>query len=405
MNINTNRDHSKIRKREYCAVCGSHKFEVVIDLPNLPLTGRYSREPMQTSVPGIDQQLIICERCGHVQLARQVLPETLYGECYSFRTSKSSTAQHGTDFFLGALNQLAPDRQFKCILDVGCNDLYLLEKLQDRSNVRVGIDPVSIPKMENNDGKILNIISENIEDADLDAVLPSRPDLIVCRHTLEHIFDPNFVLQKLLSVADENALFLFEVPGLEALLNRFRFDQVFHQHLQYFTLHSFENLLHHVGGVYLSHWENYHDWGALLVAFTKDKRVKKKKVEIKKPIHDVPDLSARYQVFQNQMSVVHDTLSAFPATNLYGYGAAQMLPVLSYHLKDDFSSFTAVLDDDSAKHGIYYWNLPLIIRQVESVSDLGEATVFITAVDNVKPIMNRLLERRPKHIIYPFCIM
>ena len=90
---------------------------------------------------------------------------------------------------------------------------------------------------------------------------------------------------------------------------------------------------------------------------------------------------------------------------VYGYGAAQMLPVLAYHLDNDLSLLKAVLDDDPAKDGLYYWNLPLVIRHAAAVTDLKGSSVFITAVDNVKPILVKLLAQRPRHIIYPFHII
>ncbi len=403
--MSISRDAIIVKHREHCAVCSSSELDVAIDLPGLPLTGVYCQEAMKTPVKGIDQRFLICVKCGHTQLAEHVAPTVLYSDSYSFRTSVSATARHGTSFFLSALDEVAPGRHFNCALDLGCNDLYLLEQLQDRTNARVGIDPVWASKEDQRNDKSITIIGDTIENVDLDSALKAPPDLVVCRHTLEHIYEPRAVLQQLLAAAAKNALFLFEVPGFEALVHRLRFDQIFHQHLQYFTIASFRRLLQEVGGVYISHWENYHDWGSLLVAFAKEGKYQEQRGKTVEPMFEVPAIRERYAIFRRQLSTANDVLRSLEGTTIYGYGAARMLPVLAYHLDNDLSSLTALLDDDPAKNGLHYWNLPLVIRHAATVTDLEAASIFITAVDNVKPILSKLLVRRPRHIIYPFHII
>ncbi len=389
-------------KREWCAICGKRELEVVLELPRLPLTGIYCQKPPEKPVEGIDQKLLLCLHCGHAQLSEQVTPSLLYGEHYSFRTSMSMTARQGTDFFLSALNEVARGRSFRCVLDLGCNDLYLLKQLNHSCLERIGIDPVWAGKEDLRDEKSIRVIGAPIEEVDLHSTLEREPDLIVCQHTLEHLYDPRAVLIHLFSVASENALFLFEVPGFEGLVNRFRFDQVFHQHLQYFTLTSFQKLLYEVGGQYISHWENYPHWGALLIAFHKRAKGQGTKCQRVKPPFGIPLIQERYALFRRQMSHLKDILKSFEGTPIYGYGAAQMLPVLAYHLGSDLSFLTAILDDDPYKDGLHYLNLSPVIRHLSRIEDLKGTSIFITAVDNVEPILSKLLARRPRHIISPF---
>jgi len=360
---------------------------------------------VEEPVEGIDQRLLVCAKCGHAQLAEQVAPAALYDDSYSFQTSVSATARQGTSFFLAMLDDIAADKHFNCVLDLGCNDLYLLQQLRGRANVRVGIDPLWASKEDQRDDTSITVIGAAIEDVDLHSILEAPPDLILCRHTLEHIYEPGAVLQNLLDVAAEDALFLFEMPGFEAVVRRLRFDQVFHQHPHYFTLASFQRLIDKVGGVYISHRENYHDWGALLVAFSHRSKNHGQRNEKLSYGFGVRAIRERYGLFRRQMSTVNDVLKSLEGTTVYGYGAGQMLPVLAYHLNNDLSLLTAVLDDDPAKDGLHYWNLPLVIRRTDSVDDLEAASVFITAVDNVKPILSKLLVQRPRHVIYPFHII
>lgn len=385
----------KVEHREYCAICGQ-KVLPIINLPDFPLTDSYTFNPISNPLMGVDQQLLYCESCGHGQLESLISPSTLYGTNYCFRTSNSHTAKKGTEFFLAVLDEVAPKRNFKCVLDLGCNDLFLLDLLSNRAAHRVGIDPVWKGREEERQDKSIQLFGMNYEDVDLTRI-PEKPDLIVCRHTLEHIVNPTVVLKSLVDIAAEDAIFIFEVPGFDGLLQRYRFDQVFHQHAQYFSLASFLKMLEIVGGQYLMHRYNFHDWAAMAIAFTKGEDVKN--LEAKR--WSSKEIIERYVIFREQMQIAGFLLKASIQYPLYGYGAAQMLPVIGYHMNTNFSELIAIIDDDDAKDGIGYWNLPVRVVSRKKIGKLDDAIVLITAIDNVQPILSGLLNNRPRQILLP----
>ncbi len=396
--------------RQTCAVCESARLETVLDLPGLPLTGRFSRAPWMIRPKGFDQKFLFCPRCQHGQLAFQIHPDELYNNQYYFRTSTSENARRGTAFFLNTLNEFFPQRKFQCAWDVGCNDLFLLKQLKSNVRTRVGIDPIWKVK-EHQDAEFsddgIKVIAQCVETMNWDQHLTVVPDLVIFRHTLEHIYNPKTVLENIFQRASEDAIFAIEVPSLDALLKRLRFDQIFHEHLQYFSWESLRRLIQEIGGTYLGCRENYHDWGAVCVLFTKQKnRAQAASAFETNPETRTPGrIKELYAIFRRQMSVTNEILKSFPGSKLYGYGASNMLPTLAYHLGNDLSCLKSVLDDDSTKDGLYYGNLPLQIKRPESVGNLKDTDIFLTAIDQAQPILKRLLENRPRHIIYPLVII
>jgi len=378
-----------------CAVCGEATSSI-LNMPQLPLTDSYCREPLENPINGIDQELLFCHACGHGQLETLIAPDILYGSNYCFRTSDSPTARKGSEFFLSVIEEVSTKNKFSCVLDLGCNDLFLLGLLKDRAQHRVGIDPVWRNREHEREDHSIQIFGMNFEDVDLNQ-LPEKPDLIVCRHTLEHIINPQQVVKTLMNIASEDAIFIFEVPGFDGLIERFRFDQIFHQHAQYFSLSSFLKLLEVVGGKHLLHRFNFHDWGAMAVAFAKGKSIKQDNIKI----WSANEIINRYTVFQNQMRDTGKLLAHHAKMPIYGYGAAQMLPVIGYHMGTNFSELLAIIDDDESKDGIGYWNLPVKVISGKKIDNLSDASVLITAIDNIKPIITKLLIRRPRHIILP----
>ena len=394
-----NKNNIAIEHSNRCAICNRLSFSI-LHLPQLPFTDSYYREPIVKPLNPEDQELLYCQSCGHGQLEALIAPNILYGNNYCFRTSDSPVARKGTEFFLSVIDEVAPARQFRCVLDLGCNDLFLLDQLKNKADYRVGIDPVWQGREDDRKDRSIQVFGMNFEDVNLNQ-LPEKPDLIVCRHTLEHITNPVSVVKALMNIASDNAIFIFEVPGFDGLIQRFRFDQIFHQHAQYFTLSSFLKLLEVVGANPLLHRFNFHDWGAMAVAFTKGDFKSQRDVKL----WSSDEIISRYFLFKNQMRITGDLLAYHSKMPLYGYGAAQMLPVIGYHLGTDFSELIAIIDDDESKDGLGYWNLPVKVISSKKIDNLFDATVLITALDNVKPIMIKLLTQRPRHILSPLNII
>ncbi len=346
------------RTRENCGICGCNKLVDILDLPSLPLTGIFSNKKPDSFIKGINQKLLWCPKCGQGQLFRQIDPYLLYDfNKYCFRTSASINAREGTDVFLGFLKKLIGGKILNYAIDVGCNDLYLLNEITSFTRQRLGVDPMWRDKNPGSLHSGTTILGKTIEEIDFHKDLLLKPDIILCRHTIEHIYDPCAAIGKLMELADRDTLFVFETHSFETLVERCRFDQVFHEHLQYFSPATFEHVVNRYGGKIVAWTENHHNWGSMIVAFKKNKSKDKKfKFGFKKS-----DIEKRILLFRKQMDNTSKLLQALTRSDVYGYGAAAMLPILAYHLKTDFSFLKRLLDDDIKKDGLYYANLPLRI--------------------------------------------
>lgn len=389
-----------------CSVCGG-VLETVVKLPSLPLTGIFRREGQVQGFPSHDQALMLCPACRHAQLARALSPDLLYGSDYGFRTSKSATASKGSAFFAQYLERLVPGKRFSRVLEFGCSDAVLLRLLRGRADRLLGVDPVLEGREHEFSEQDIAIAGARIEQVDVHQLLRGKPDLIVSQHTLEHIPDPKSVLLRLLDLADEETLFVLEFPCLDPLLEQLRFDQVFHQHVQYFSFDSFAELLRQVGAELVDFTFHYTYWGALLAAFRKSKRGRGTRDAIRRPSapgKTAAEIAQRFARFRQQMELATSAIADCKSEELFGYGAALMLPILGYHLGSDFRNFQAILDDDPAKDGIGYANLPVRVRNPRDM-DLQDLTVCLTAMDNRRPILRRLAEKNPKRIINPLCFI
>jgi len=394
----------RIRQRikTHCAVCQTPLDKPTLHLSKLPLTEMYTKIKPQKFVGYADLFFHLCTVCGHGQLSRVLDPAVLYGpSAYFFRTSQSNTAKKANDIFITFINRLVQKKRFDTIIDIGCSDLYLLNALNDRAQTLIGIDPVLAGKEEELSKGKIKVYGDFFENLNLSKKLGKGNVLILSSHTLEHVENPRRMVQAILDASSPNTICAFQFPCLDPLVADGRYDQIFHQHLGYFSINSFIYLINDLGGEIIDYEINYHHWGSLLVAFKKSNAKKNNKKRVLKPTITPKKITEGFKIFQQKMTMMRNYLRTITDGPIYGFGAALMLPILSYHLQDDLSHFSGILDDDINKRGLYYINLPLSIKIPDQVGDIGNSTIVITALSTTRSVLPRVLSLGPKRIIFP----
>lgn len=386
-------------KRAGCMVCGAKLPRPIIDLPDFPITEIYTNKPVKEKVGYVDQSFHFCARCGHGQITNVLDLDLQYGSLdnYHFRTSASASAKEATDFFISYFNQLTKGEKFGTIVEIGCNDMYLLRALGDRAKKMIGIDPILKGREKEFSGQNISAIGDFFENVRL----KEKIDVVICKDTLEHVSDPKAMVKKTIDHASDETVFFFQFPLLDALLAGCRFDQVYHQHLNYFSHQSIAYLLNELQCELLGYTVNLHHFGSIIIAFKKNKKARNRSSQ---PKLTAADVLARYAIFKSNMAATSQRLDCLEDEIVYGYGAALMLPVLSYHLKNDFSRLKCIIDDDKSKEGLYYINLPVPIRTREGITNLRDSIILITAIsvmNNVRKLLPLIFGLNPKQVILP----
>jgi len=394
----------KFKSRLSCVVCDKNSGQALIRLPQFPLTEIYVKEKVRQKLGFLDQEFHLCRHCGHGQIKNVIDPKTLYGGSYVTRTSTSSSAQAAVDIFLQFISKILQKRKIGTVFEIGCNDLYALNKLRNQAELLVGVDPILKGQEKQFSDKKIRIIGDFFENVDFKK-LGLEMDIVFSSHTLEHIADPKKLIQKMLAYGTDKTVYFFQFPSLEVLVNDAHFDQIFHQHLNYFSLRSVLYLLEDLGGELIDFQINPYHWGALMIAFRKKTSQSKDRNLFNKRIRPITPkyLLGQYELFKRNMRLTADRIDAAANLPLYGYGAALMLPVLEYYLKR-LSKLRYILDEDPAKTNYYYLNLPIQIKRPDQVSNLKDSAIIVTAINSlqaVRAILKRLIELNVEKIILP----
>jgi hypothetical protein len=373
-----------------CPICGGYA-DVIAEMPNYPITEVYkSFGSKEYSGPlGANQRLLCCIKCQHLFLGAHLPRDFIYTH-YVTESSSSQGAQIALknfyDFVISRSSAPAEG-----IVDIGANDTSLLERFSDSGAKLVGIDPnISSTNPD------VHCIKGYVEDCDLTALAPGRR-IFLCSHTLEHIYDPRAFLHQIAGVLQlEDDLFM-QFPSFELLVRDVRFDQVHHQHLNYFSLNSFGKLLGELGLTITAHRYDDDHYGALMCHVRKGGAVSAPTI----PRVGMEEVRSAYQAFLFSMNAAEARISLFDE-RFCCFGASLMLPILAYCLPSLVNA-QAILDASTAKHGLTYVNFERpIIGDTEF--DYRSSDLVVTAVATKaasRRVTKLLIERGARNIVFP----
>ncbi|WP_319480762.1 class I SAM-dependent methyltransferase [uncultured Draconibacterium sp.] len=257
-------------KQVTCLSCNSENVEDFFTVKNAPVQSVLTVKTYDEAiaVPKNDITLTFCNNCGFIFNSTFDTGIDYYTKGYEDQQGFSGRF---VEFITAISNQLIKkyDVENKNIVEIGCGKgefLQLICKLGN--NKGIGIDPAYVPgRLEPNPN--VRFINEFYSEKHGD--LPM--DVIVCRHTLEHIYKTNnFIHTIRTSVKNKKKVTVFiEVPNITRILDICAFWDIFNEHCSYFSAGSLAKLLRLNKFEVLDIQLEYDNQYLLLVAQTTDR--------------------------------------------------------------------------------------------------------------------------------------
>jgi NDP-4-keto-2,6-dideoxyhexose 3-C-methyltransferase len=227
--------------RTDCRVCAGPLQSVltlgdhyVSDFP-LPEQGNGTKAPLE---------LAICERCTLLQLKHTVPAETMYRN-YWYRSGTNKTMCEALADIAHKAERLIHLRSGDTVLDIGCNDGTLLGSYRTPGIYRVGFDPAR--NLAAYSTKVANTVVSTFFGADAYRAEPAlagrRPRIVTSIAMFYDLEEPNTFVADIKGVMDPEGLWVVQMSYLPLMLTQNAFDNVCHEHLEYYSLASMEALL------------------------------------------------------------------------------------------------------------------------------------------------------------------
>ena len=388
--------------RSNCIVCGSKKIKDIINLDWQPFADTFIPKKNQNKIESLYPLICsLCENCKNIQLKYITDAFERYNNFeYSYTSANSNFSREHWDEFYESSKNLVNLNKKSNILEIGCNDCYLLNKYKSKTLNLYGID--ASKKMVNYSRKKFRYkIFHNLFDSKIVKFFLSKKikfQLIVANNVFNHMNDPNACLKNIYKVLDTKGIFIFEVPYWLDTIKNMKYDQIYHEHVTYFTVQSAYNLLKRNDFKIVSvSVENYHGKSLRIVA---SKKYFKSNINIKKYIdyekaNGLFDIK-KYELFSRKIILNKNKLiKKILELKLKGKkiiligAAAKSNTFINFH-KLDYNTIDYVTDTSRSKIGKYTPMSRIIIKHDDNLKNEKNAYVMILIWNMKKIILNKL---------------
>ena len=232
---------NSIETRTNCRVCEG-PLKPILSLGNSYVSDfPFPGEPAGIKAP---LELVLCDRCSLLQLKHTVSAETMYRN-YWYHSGTNKSMQDALADISGKAEQLIHLQPGDAVLDIGCNDGTLLASYATEGIFRVGFDPaenLAVFSRKVADKVIVDFFNAGAfqEDAELRS---HRPKIITSIAMFYDLEDPKAFVSDIKKVMHPDGLWAVQMSYLPLMLQQNEFGNICHEHLEYYSLQSFEYLL------------------------------------------------------------------------------------------------------------------------------------------------------------------
>jgi SAM-dependent methyltransferase len=219
-----------------CPCCGAVATQTIYRADGVPVHSCVLLDTPQAALefPKRNLELAFCAGCGFV--FNRIFDENVMGYSTNFEES-----QHFSDTFNAFARQIARETAEKCnisgkhVLEIGCGKGEFLRELCSVGGASgLGIDPgyradAGRSKDDGNVQFITDFFSSKYRDL--------SADVILCRHTLEHISPVSSFIRSIREMIGKrpDVWVVFETPDAKRVLSEGAFWDIYYEHCSYFS--------------------------------------------------------------------------------------------------------------------------------------------------------------------------
>ncbi len=237
--------------RKQCLSCKSTDLREIVNLGMHPMADTFI--PADRLDAGDRVYALICDLCGlcgQVQLRTVTDPAERYAEYdYSYTSSNSKTSQNHWIEYAGTVAERIGLKTGDLVTEAGSNDGFLTEQFQKIGCKCIGVDPSpAMAKMAEQRGvRTITGLFGRETSGQVEKLLGGKPRLIAANNVFNHANDPLDFAHGVKALLAPDGVFVFELPyWMQSVVQR-KFDQIYHEHVSYFTVKYSVNLFQSIG--------------------------------------------------------------------------------------------------------------------------------------------------------------
>lgn len=177
-----------------------------------------------------------CPTCFMVQLEEIVKPEMMFNENYHFVSSTSDLMARHFEEMAEEIIGLVSSKKSPFVVEIGCNDGIMLKHIRAKGIRHLGIEPSgNVAQLARQDGVQVLEIFFNSDNAKEIVKKYGQADIICGANVMCHIDDIDAVFEGVNILLKRDGVLFFEDPYLLDIIKKRSFDQIYDEHVYYFS--------------------------------------------------------------------------------------------------------------------------------------------------------------------------
>ncbi len=358
-----------------CRSCGNTDLKRVVSLGYQPLANNLlSNENEKCELYPLEVNY--CKQCHNCQLSVAVDPKKMFTN-YLYTSSTSNVFRnHFVQAAKKYEKELKLNKKKSYIIDIGSNDGVALKPFLDLGFKKVlGIEPAkNLAKLANkNKIKTYNgfLDKKNIKK------IKKNADLILASNVFAHSDKLKEMAECMISLLNKKGVIVIEVQYLLNTLKDLTFDNIYHEHYNYWSLTSLVNFFNQFNvKIFRAEKVNTHG-GSIRVYIKKDKKTKIE-ISVKKMLKEEEEFGIKnfktYQKFAKKIYKIKENVLKNVKKikdnnkNLIGYGApAKATTALNFFGISKQIDF--IVEDNKLKHNKFIPGVKIPIKSKSAIKD------------------------------------
>ncbi len=224
-----------------CRVCDGGDLEQVLDLGHQPWCNNFLTKDQLNREPFYPLRLLYCNDCKTSQLDYTIDKNVMFGD----HTYLSGITQSLSDHFKRIAHEV--DTRFgsnfssKSVLDIGSNDGTQLRHYQELGWNVLGVESSKTTAEIANSNRIPTL--NKFFNLDCIKEINQKFSIINAAGVFFHLEELHSVTEAIKIGLEKNGVFVVQFLYMKCIMENNAFDQIYHEHLLYYTLQTIQRLL------------------------------------------------------------------------------------------------------------------------------------------------------------------
>jgi nucleoside-diphosphate-sugar epimerase len=358
-----------------CRSCGNVNLKRVVSLGYQPLANNLlSKKNEKCDLYPLEMNY--CDKCHNCQLSVAVDPKKMFSNyLYTSSTSKSfrNHFKQAADKYIREF-KLKPKKSY--IIDIGSNDGVALKPFKDlKFNKILGIEPAkNLAKLANKNK--IKTFNGFLDKKSLKKI-KKNADIVLASNVFAHSDNLKEMASCMFDLLNKKGIAIIEIQYLLNTLKDLTFDNIYHEHYNYWSLTSLVNFFNQFNAKIFKAEKIATHGGSLRIYISRNKKIKIDK-NIKNLLKEEEKFGIKkyktYQNFGKQVYKIREnvrnnlTKIINKKKNIIGYGSpAKATTALNFFGISKEIAF--VVEDNKLKQGKFIPGVNIEIKNKKSIKD------------------------------------